>query len=83
MKEDELMTTKPRTQAVITIAMDNDAFAHSPATELSRILVKLAGEIATDGIYYTALCDSNGTLSVISASIQTWRTRRLCPSHTS
>jgi len=54
------MTTKPRTQAVITIAMDNDAFAHSPATELSRILVKLAGEIATDGIYYTALRDSNG-----------------------
>jgi hypothetical protein len=54
------LTTKPRTQAVITIAMDNDAFAYSPATELSRILVTLAGEVATDGISYTALRDING-----------------------
>lgn len=54
------MHDKPSTQAIITIAMDNDAFQYTAATELSRILVKLADEIATDGVTYAALRDSNG-----------------------
>lgn len=45
--------------ATITIQMDNAAF-EAPATELARILRKLAKRIENDGPDYVPIMDLNG-----------------------
>lgn len=46
-------------RALITVNMDNDAFADTPATELARILRDLAKHVER-GEDYRTLMDSNG-----------------------
>ena len=47
-------------KATITINMDNAAFDGRPATELSRILRKLAKRIEEEGPDYVPMMDENG-----------------------
>jgi hypothetical protein len=46
--------------AKITVNMDNAAFEGSPATELARILRKLAKRIEDTGCDYAPIMDENG-----------------------
>lgn len=47
-------------KATITIKMDNAAFDNGHASELGRILRKLAERIEEDGPNYAPCMDSNG-----------------------
>lgn len=47
-------------EATVKVEMDNAAFEDAPATELGRILRKLADEVENDGASFVRLMDSNG-----------------------
>lgn len=49
-------------KAIITVHMDNDAFAEAPATELGRILRKLACDIENFGVSQLSLKDTNANV---------------------